>query len=46
MDFEWDTYKAEVNLNKHGVSFFEACEQGKIILFVINKRFFIPIRYK
>ena len=26
MDFEWDTYKAEVNLNKHGVSFFEACE--------------------
>ena len=26
MDFEWDTYKAEVNQNKHGVSFFEACE--------------------
>ena len=26
MDFEWDTAKARVNENKHGVSFFEACE--------------------
>lgn len=26
MDFEWDTYKAESNLLKHGVSFFEASE--------------------
>ena len=26
MDFEWDTFKAELNENKHGVSFLEACE--------------------
>ncbi len=26
MDFEWDSHKAELNQNKHGVSFFEACE--------------------
>ena len=26
MDFEWDPYKAALNRNKHGVSFFEACE--------------------
>jgi uncharacterized DUF497 family protein len=24
MDFEWDPYKAESNLQKHGVSFAEA----------------------
>jgi uncharacterized DUF497 family protein len=24
MDFEWDPRKAEINLRKHGVSFFEA----------------------
>ena len=26
MDFEWDPEKALTNENKHGVSFFEACE--------------------
>lgn len=26
MDFEWDATKARSNENKHGVSFFEACE--------------------
>jgi uncharacterized DUF497 family protein len=26
MDFEWDPAKARANENKHGVSFFEACE--------------------
>ena len=26
MDFEWDPYKAELNQNTHGVSFFDACE--------------------
>lgn len=26
MDFEWDPYKAALNQNKHGVSFFEASE--------------------
>ena len=26
MDFEWDPAKARTNENKHGVSFFEACE--------------------
>lgn len=26
MDFEWDEAKARSNENKHGVSFFEACE--------------------
>ena len=26
MDFEWDTDKARKNIEKHGISFFEACE--------------------
>jgi len=26
MDFEWDPKKAFINEEKHGVSFFEACE--------------------
>ena len=26
MYFEWDPFKAELNENKHGVSFLEACE--------------------
>ncbi len=26
IDFEWDSEKAETNLQKHGVSFMEACE--------------------
>ena len=36
MDFEWDTFKAELNENKHGVSFLEACEVFDDIL--INDR--------
>ena len=26
VDFEWDSEKADANLQKHGVSFPEACE--------------------
>ncbi|KAA0269784.1 MAG: BrnT family toxin [Chloroflexi bacterium] len=26
IDFEWDSEKAETNVQKHGVSFMEACE--------------------
>ena len=26
IEFEWDPTKAEANENKHGISFYEACE--------------------